>query len=153
MTVLHLHEEQVREEWIDYNGHLSEAYYVLTFGDATDALYDHLGMGPAYRDKLKRSVYTLESHIRYLDEVSLGKTMKFQTQLISYDVKRLHFVHEMYVDDRLRATTELMGLHLETSSDGGVVPFPDAVMKLLPDLVAVDKPDYVGRAVMMLKNS
>ena len=26
----------VRPEWIDYNGHLSEPYYVLVFGDAYD---------------------------------------------------------------------------------------------------------------------
>jgi acyl-CoA thioesterase FadM len=31
----------VRPEWVDYNGHMSEAYYVLIFGDATDAFYDH----------------------------------------------------------------------------------------------------------------
>ena len=30
-------DEAVRPEWIDYNGHLSEAYYVLVLGHATDA--------------------------------------------------------------------------------------------------------------------
>ena len=28
------------DEWIDYNGHLSEPYYVLVFGHATDAVMD-----------------------------------------------------------------------------------------------------------------
>ena len=36
--------EDVRPEWIDYNGHLSEAYYVLVFGHATDAMMAQLGM-------------------------------------------------------------------------------------------------------------
>src|SRR5699024_6511063 len=35
----------VREDWIDYNGHLSEAYYVLVFGFATDTAMDALGLG------------------------------------------------------------------------------------------------------------
>ena len=29
--------QRVRPEWIDYNGHLSEGYYVVVFGFATDA--------------------------------------------------------------------------------------------------------------------
>ena len=40
--------EDVRPEWIDYNGHLSEAYYVLVFGHATDAVMGRLGMTPEY---------------------------------------------------------------------------------------------------------
>lgn len=35
--------EPVRDEWTDYNGHLSEPYYVLVFGDATDAVMDAVG--------------------------------------------------------------------------------------------------------------
>ena len=40
--------EDVRPEWIDYNGHLSEAYYVLVFGHATDAVMARLGMTPEH---------------------------------------------------------------------------------------------------------
>ena len=47
MSALSLHAEPVRPEWIDYNGHLSEAYYVLVFGNATDALYEVHGAGRA----------------------------------------------------------------------------------------------------------
>ena len=43
--------EDVRPEWIDYNGHLSEAYYVLVFGHATDAVMVRLGMTPEYLDR------------------------------------------------------------------------------------------------------
>lgn len=50
-------------EWIDYNGHLSEAYYVLIFGFATDAFLDAIGMTDAYRRSTETSVYTLEAHV------------------------------------------------------------------------------------------
>ena len=43
--------EDVRPEWIDYNGHLSEAYYVLVFGHATDAVMARLGMTPGVPDR------------------------------------------------------------------------------------------------------
>ncbi len=29
----------VRPEWIDYNGHMTESRYLQVFGDAMDALY------------------------------------------------------------------------------------------------------------------
>ncbi|MDX1738082.1 MAG: thioesterase family protein [Alphaproteobacteria bacterium] len=151
MAKLKLYNDKVIADWIDYNGHLSEAFYVLTFGFATDALYDYLGMGPNYREKTNCSVYTLESHIRYLDEVPMGSEMQFETQIISFDAKRLHFIHEMFVEGRLRATTELMGLHLDTSENGGVKLFPESVVEKLQGLVAAEIPDYVGRSVMKLK--
>ncbi len=44
-----LHRGSIRPEWIDYNGHMNVAYYVLVFDRGTDALLDHLGMYNAYR--------------------------------------------------------------------------------------------------------
>ena len=37
-------QEPVQPAWIDYNGHLSEAYYVLLFGFALDP--PHRGSAP-----------------------------------------------------------------------------------------------------------
>ena len=62
--------EPVLDEWIDYNGHLSEPYYVLVFGHATDAVMDHVGLGPEYRARESASLFTVEAHVRYLDQVS-----------------------------------------------------------------------------------
>ena len=41
--------EPVQDDWIDYNGHLSEAYYVLVLGHATDHVMEAIGLGPDYR--------------------------------------------------------------------------------------------------------
>ena len=65
--------EPVRDEWIDYNGHLSEPYYVLVLGHATDAVMDTVGLGPAYRASTGASLFTVEAHIRYLDQVRPGR--------------------------------------------------------------------------------
>ncbi len=43
------HEDSVRPEWIDSNGHMNLACYVVAFDLATDRLYDALGIGNAYR--------------------------------------------------------------------------------------------------------
>ena len=50
--------EDVRPEWIDYNGHLSEAYYVVVFGHATDAVMVRLGMTPEYLVDTGTSLFT-----------------------------------------------------------------------------------------------
>jgi len=35
-----LHREKVIPEWVDYNGHMNVAYYVLVFDRATDAVFE-----------------------------------------------------------------------------------------------------------------
>ena len=64
--------EDVRPEWIDYNGHLSEGYYVLVFGFANDAAMVALGMTSDYLAETATSLFTLEAHVRYLDQVPPG---------------------------------------------------------------------------------
>jgi acyl-CoA thioester hydrolase len=39
----------VLPEWIDYNGHLRDAYYALALSLATDALMDRIGLDAGYR--------------------------------------------------------------------------------------------------------
>ena len=40
-------------EWIDYNGHLRDAYYGLIASYACDALMDRLHMDAAYRERTR----------------------------------------------------------------------------------------------------
>jgi acyl-CoA thioesterase FadM len=74
--------EDIRPEWIDYNGHLSEAYYVLVFGHATDAAMGRLGMTPQYLRDTGTSLFTLEAHIRYLDQVPPGARPEVRSSVI-----------------------------------------------------------------------
>jgi acyl-CoA thioester hydrolase len=123
--------EPVRDEWIDYNGHLSEAYYVLVFGHATDAVMDAVGLGPAYRESASASLYTVEAHIRYLAEVSAGAELEVRSSIIGATGKLLWIWHELWVDERLRATEEVLGVHVV---DGRSAPFPDAVASRIEDV-------------------
>ncbi|MER0242458.1 thioesterase family protein [Streptomyces sp. HSW2009] len=93
---LPVHREPVRPEWIDYNGHLSEAYYVLVFGHATDALMDHVGLDADYRRRTGCSLYTVEAHVRYLREVPQGSALTVRTRLLGAAGGKAHFAHEMY---------------------------------------------------------
>ncbi len=149
---LALYRTTVRPEWVDYNGHMGEAYYVLVFGDATDALYDHIGMDDAYRRRTRSSVYTLEAHLSYLREVSTGEPLAITTQLLDLDAKRLHVFHAMRHgrDGHLLATEELLFLHVD-SDPPRATPFPPAVMARLAAIHAahgaLPLPEQAGRRI------
>ena len=66
------YQDIVRPEWIDSNGHMNLAYYVLVFDLATDALYKALDIGDGYREASGNSCFTAETHTLYEREVHLG---------------------------------------------------------------------------------
>ena len=88
--------EPVLDEWIDYNGHLSEPYYVLVLGHATDAVMDSVGLGPAYREETGSSLFTVEAHVRYLDQVSPGEQLEARSWVVGATGKLLWIWHELY---------------------------------------------------------
>ena len=138
--------EPVQEAWIDYNGHLSEAYYVLVLGHATDAVMDAVGLGPAYRAANDASLYTLEAHVRYLDEVPGGSDLEVRSSVIGATGKLLWIWHEMYADGRLRATEEILGVHVVRGSSA---PFPDEVATRTR-AACVEPPDAAGGRIRAL---
>ncbi len=113
--------EPVQDAWIDYNGHLSEAYYVLVLGHATDAVMDAVGLGPGYRSANDASLYTVEAHIRYLEEVPAGSDVEVRSSIIGVTRKLLWIWHELWVSGRLRATEEVLGVHVR---GGSSAPLP-----------------------------
>ena len=135
--------QQVRPEWIDYNGHLSEAYYVLVFGFATDALMERIGMDSDYLKRTGCSLYTVEAHVRYLREVPPDSEMLITTRVVEVGAKKLRLCHEMAVDDVLRARTELVALHVD-SKQGRTSPFPEEITEALNTRLEA-APDYAGR--------
>ena len=146
---LALYDCTVLPEWVDYNGHMSEACYLTAFGWASDALFRYIGIDEAYR-AAGRSFYTVESHINYLREASTGEPLGFTTQILGLDEKRLHFFHTM-VHGRtgdLLATTEQMLLHVDMNA-ARTAPIAPEVFEALSAVWAVHRdlpaPEQAGR--------
>lgn|SRR5690625_662544 len=137
--------ERVRPEWIDYNGHLTEGGYVFVFGYATDALMDHVGLGAEYRKSSGCSLYTVEAHVRYLDEVRDDVELEVLTRVVGAGTKKLRLCHEMRVNGALVATEEIMALHVD-QQQGRAVAFPEDVAEFIAAEVE-EVPDYAGRAI------
>jgi acyl-CoA thioester hydrolase len=134
--------EPVQDAWIDYNGHLSEAYYVLVLGHATDAVMDLVGLGPAYRSANDASLYTVEAHVRYLEEVPAGSELEVRSSIIGATAKLLWIWHELWVSGRLRATEEVLGVHVR---DGSSAPFPEDVAARVRSACVEPPPQASGR--------
>ena len=140
----------VPPEWIDYNGHMMDAYYSMAFTEATEAFLDHVGLGAAYRSRTGSGIYTAESHLCFLSSVTSGATLAYHTQLLGQDAKRLHVFHRMIRAGSVAATCELMFLHV---SNGRVAPMPPetaaAVAAVAADQAALPRPDQAGRRIAM----
>ena len=72
MPALITYNPPVLAEWVDYNGHLRDAFYLLIFSFATDAFMDRIGLASDVRDASGHSLFTLEAHLNFLHEVKLG---------------------------------------------------------------------------------
>ncbi|SNR84330.1 acyl-CoA thioester hydrolase [Haloechinothrix alba] len=135
----------VRDEWIDYNGHLSDAYYVFVFGFATDSAMDQVGRVADYRARSGRSLHTVEAHVRYLREVPSGRELVVTSRVVGTAAKKVWLCHEMTVDGELVATEEVLAVHVD-SEEGRGATFPENVRRVF-DGLAEDAPEYAGRAI------
>ncbi len=128
---LTIHSVMVDAEWIDYNGHMTEFRYLEALADGTDALLRQIGIDSAYV-ATRGSYYTVETHIRHLDEAHAGDRLNVYTQLLGYDDKRLHLYHELRRPDDATtvATGEHMLLHVDHAA-GVTAPAPADVLLAL----------------------
>ena len=119
---------RVLPEWIDYNGHMNVGYYVLAFDMALDAPLSALGLGAEDIAKSGGSCFTLESHVRYLQELREGAPLRVAFQLLDSDTKRLHYFMYMYhaEEEYLAATIEEVNIHV-AMKERRVVAFPKDV--------------------------
>jgi acyl-CoA thioester hydrolase len=148
-----LHHERVKQDWVDYNGHMNVAYYVLIFDHATDAFLEQAGLDETYRKTTGGSVFVVESHIIYLQEVLAGSEVEISTQVLNVDAKRLHLLHSMAVagSDQPAATIEIMILHVNLDSRRSA-PF-DRVVRSRLDAIsrqhsALPVPAEAGRQIL-----
>ncbi|WP_438462302.1 thioesterase family protein [Marinomonas sp. PE14-40] len=113
--MINLFESPVLPEWIDYNGHMNDAYYVVAFSQAIDAFMLHIGLDETFREVHSVSIYTLQSMVTYLKEVAEAEPIIIQGQLLESDNKKLRLFMTMYhgqTHDEL-ATMETLLLHMD----------------------------------------
>ena len=147
---------KVDKAWIDYNGHMNVAYYVLLFDQASDAFLEKIGVNDTYRGQKQRSFFVAESHITYQREVHLKDEVAIKTIFLGFDEKRIHLFHTMYDNKNgvKCATVEIMLLHMDLV-ERKVVSMDEAVLGRLLDEYkyhrGVENPKEAGCAIRQLK--
>ena len=147
--------EVILPDWIDYNGHMNVAYYVLVFDRATDGFFDFMGLTAEYRVAGNVSAFTAEMHVNYIREVKQGDEVFVTTQLLDYDAKRFHYFHRLYHAEQgyLAATNELLCLYVDMKLRR-VTQMPSPIMDKLAEIkqshAELPLPEQVG-SVMKVK--
>jgi acyl-CoA thioester hydrolase len=118
----------VRPEWIDFNGHMNVAYYVLALDQATDLMWEELGLGSRFRER-GRTTFAAECWIGYRRELFEGAPLSARCWLIAHDAKRIlvrsHLLHA--TEGWLASEGEwlILGVDLATRR---VAPWPDDIV-------------------------
>jgi len=119
----------IEPAWIDYNGHLRDAYYGLILSFATDDMMDQVGLDAGYRARTQCTLYTLEVHIHYLHEVKSDDRLEVRTSVLDCDRKRIH------VAGLIREARIADGLHDQLLTSGRSRDYRVAGKKVGEDLV------------------
>jgi carnitine 3-dehydrogenase len=143
-------ERQVPADWTDYNNHMNEARYLQCFADASDGMLRIIGVDADYVASTG-SYFTVETHIRHLDEVAALQPIYATTQVLSAKGKKLHLFHRLYHGDgRLLATGEHMLIHVSLDTRKAADP-ADEISRRASEIAAaharLEIPEGAGRAV------
>jgi acyl-CoA thioester hydrolase len=156
---LSLYKTRVKPEWVDYNNHLNDGYYLVIFSlGGVDEFMNQIGMSDAERRATKTTIYTLEAHINYLREVKLDEEVEIRCQLIGFDQKRFQLyltMHTARLGDELAATSEFMLVNIDSAGEPKSAPFRSEVAGKLAEVMEAHKalplPANSGRAIGLPK--
>ena len=142
-------ERAVPLDWGDYNGHMTEYRYLEALSLATDRFMEIIGCTKDYI-AAGQSYFTMESHIRHVDEVLCGAVISVRTQMLLGQGKKLHLYHEMFEGERLIATGEHFLLHVDLASRRPCEPsdeIADAMARITQAQAGLGYPEGAGRSI------
>src|SRR5262249_30991197 len=96
-------------------GHMNVACYLRAFDQSFDEAYAQIGITDEHMGSVGGTTFAAEMHITYQRELPLGDPLRIATQLLNFDVKRMHWMQCMYHRERgfLAATCEWLVLYVD----------------------------------------
>ena len=153
-----IHRSTVLPEWVDWNGHMNVAFYVTAFDQASGAFMRNMGLGRNYVDSKSGMTFVLETHVTYDREMRQGAPMRFTTQLLDRDAKRVHLFHEMHHGEQgyVAATNETIVMNIDYATRRSA-PWPVQAAERLEAMWAthrgLPKPAKAGRVMGLPKKA
>ena len=151
---LKLWEGEVLPEWVDANRHMNDGFYAVAFGEASWRVQDHLGLHAEYRARTGGTLYSVEAHLTWARELSLGQRLHIESLVLGVDAKRLRVFHRLFATDEgyAAAAMDVMMLHVVQGEDEvRTAPFPAEVAchlgRVAAEHAALGVPEEAGRTV------
>jgi acyl-CoA thioester hydrolase len=105
----------VEPDWVDANGFMSVAYYVYAFDSLSPWVHRQVGLTREYRSATQTSTFVLEANLVVERPLRAGDPMRFTSQLLGFDAKRVQVISSIYHDAEgwLAATYEVIVLFVD----------------------------------------
>lgn len=112
-------------EWEDGNGHVNVLHYYGFHMDAASQALAAMGWTEDYRERTGCSVFSVEQHIRFHDEVLVGHDVSAHFRLLDRNAKMIHAVSVLVNRTTMRVanTVEVVEAHVDLRTRRAS-PFP-----------------------------
>ena len=117
-------------DWTDYNQHMNESRYGQVFSDAADNVMIRVGADEDYI-ALGLSYFTVDTHIRYIDESKAGDEVYVASRISLADGKKLKLAHQMcHADGRVLAEADQLLVHVDLAARKSSMPGEDMLQRI-----------------------
>lgn len=114
---------------------MQDAYYGLAFSYAVDHFQDAVGFDEDYRSRTGCTIFVVEDHKFYLNEVKLRSELVIKTTLLDADKKKFILQSQMLVNDKKVATSEMLQAHVKTDPTPKITEMPQVIYDRFTDLL------------------
>ena len=140
---VYLKSQNIIKEWVDYNNHLTMAYYILIFDQALEVMLEKFKMGADSAKNEKRSTMVVETNTKYISEIKQEDEVDIMLTFFDHDKKRLHYKMEMIEksSQKLSATLEMLSLYIDLNKRK-VSEFENEKLKVMDNFINLNKSNF-----------
>ena len=136
--------QKIIKDWIDYNGHMNVAYYLLIFDKfGADNLNNIFNIGEHSAKTTGMSTMMVESNITYNQELKLDDKVDINLLYFDHDKKRLQYKFKMIhrKKEYLASTFEALALYVNLNTRK-VQEFEEDKVKIMDDFIFKNKSNF-----------
>jgi len=141
---INLSSQKIIKDWIDYNGHMNVAYYLLIFDKyGADNLNTIFKMGEHSAKTTGMSTMIVETNITYNQELKLDDEVDINLIYFDHDKKRLQYKLEIIhkKNKYLASTFEALALYVDLNTRK-VKEFEEDKVKIMNDFIIKNKSNF-----------
>jgi acyl-CoA thioester hydrolase len=121
----------VKEDWIDYNGHMNMAYYVQCFEESSDFLLAHMDLGYRYAIEEQKGVFVIKCEINYRKEINLHENFIISLEELVCKGKKLIVGLKMFnVNNEMIADYKILNLNVDLETKKSSTFSPKIIAQL-----------------------